>query len=626
MVSYNPPRQTATQSREFNLVNSFKLGYRNREDVTNLPPGVLIKGSQNVLTNVSERIQIRKGYTVDGQESTVIAPILASFDWQTRGNDERHLRAGFLTVAGNDGKLQYRYVSGTGTVTWNDLLTGLSTVAYNFTTWWNSTESLRECLFVNGTSNIYRWNGAITPISARTTNTISKTGDTWADSGFYTTADKKIVINGTTYTYTGGETTTTLTGVTPDPSGEAIGSLAVQAVVTTANSAMSGITATFKNGVISTLNNQVFVGSLTSSVVYISKITSYTDFTSSTPRQAGEGAALILDANVVAFRPQEDYMYVSAGKDFWYNVSFETQTSTVGVTYQQVNALRLKTGKMQGAISQAGVSQMKNNIIMITNETTIDILGRIEQYFGTPMTKNLSDSIKLDIDAYDFTDASIAYHRYYIYVAIPKDNKVIIYNLATGSWESPQVLPISRFYIVDGDLYGHSYATSESYKLFEGYADRVYPGFSGHPIDATAKFSYQNFGTRSSYKRANSFYIEGYISGNANLIAELTYELDGCATTKVFNVSGSDTQIVCIPPAQGSLGIHSLGKIKLGGDNADTIQDLPPKFRVEKTFTNTSFFEVSPSFSVLGTDNRFELLAFGLNVTLSSEEPVKIRQ
>ena len=633
MTAISPNKQTSTKSDGFTIVNNFKLGYRNREDITNLPPGVLIVGSKNVMTNVSERIQVRKGYELDGDVSSTAAAILASFDWLTRGNDEKHLRAGFLTSAGNDGKLQYRYVdSSTGAVTWRDLTTGLTTVAYNFTTFWNTTESLRECLFVNGTSNIYRWNGAVTTLSSTggsgpSSYTITKTGtDTWLDSGFYSSANKSIVINGTTYTYTGGENTTTLTGVSPNPTAEAAGSVIHQAVVTTANSSMTTITATFKNGLISTLNNQVFVGSLTSSVLWISKVNSYTDYSASTPRQSGEGASLILDDNLVALVPQESYMYVSAGRDLWYNVNFSLQTSTVGTTYEQVNAQKLKTGRQQGAFSQACASHMKNNIIVVTKETTIDLIGRLENYFGTPQTKNISDSIKLDVDSYNFDDASIFYHRFYIYVAVPKEGIVLVFNLATNSWESPQTLPISRFYIVEGDLYGHSYNTSESYKLFTGYADRVYTGFEGYPIDAVASFSYQNFGSRTDYKRANALYMEGYVNQNTIINCTLTYELDGCATVRTFDINGSDTQIVCIPPVSGSLGKESLGKSKLGGAGFSSLTGLPPKFRVQKTFTNTDFFESSLSLSIRGADQRFELLSFGLNVTMSPQEPVQIKQ
>ena len=622
-------RLSRAKAKEYPVVSNFKYGYRNREDITNLPAGVLIVGSQNVLTNVSDRIQIRQGYALDGPTSVVIAPILASFDWQTRGNSEVHLRVGFLTSAGNDGKLQYRYVDSTGAVTWRDLLTSLTSVSYNFTTFWNTTESLRECLFVNGTSNIYRWNGAVTTYASSTTNTITKQGtDTWLDAGFYAAGNKKIVIKGTTYTYTGGESTTQLTGVTPDPTGAGIvaGDIVHQLPITTANSAMTGITSTFKNGLISTLNNQIFVGSLTSSVLWISKVNSYTDYSSSTPRQTGEGASLILDANLVALKPQENYMYVSAGTNLWYNVGFSLQTSAVGVTYEQVDAKPLKTGNRQGAISQAFVSHMKNNIIVATNETTIDMLGRMENYFETPQQKNISDSIKLDIDSYDFTDGSIYYYRYYILVAIPKEGIVRIYNLATNSWEAPQTLPISRFYVVNGQLYGHSYNTSESYQMFTGYADRVYSGFSGQPIAATASFSYQNYGSRTTLKKANGFYLEGYINGNTTLTGQITYELDGCATVKNFTVSGSDKQIVCIPNTQGNFGKEALGKIKLGGTNLNSLTGLPPKFRAIETFPSTNFFECSLSFSILGVDQRFELLAFGINAGGALEEPVFIKQ
>ncbi len=63
-------RRIATAKvREFALTDQFGLGYRNREDKTKLPPGVLIEGSQNVLTDVFNRVGITKGYTLDGQSA-----------------------------------------------------------------------------------------------------------------------------------------------------------------------------------------------------------------------------------------------------------------------------------------------------------------------------------------------------------------------------------------------------------------------------------------------------------------------------------------------------------------------------------------------------------------------------
>jgi hypothetical protein len=556
---------------------------------------------------------------------------LSSFDWQTRGNGEVHLRVGFITSAANDGVMQYRYVDPTtGAVTWRDLLTGLTTVNYNFTTFWNTTESLRVALFVNGTSNIYEWNGAVTELLSATAATLTKAGDTWLDSGFYSTGTRSVVINGTVYTYTGGENTNTLTGVTPSPAAEPVGSVVHQSVRTTANSAMTGITATFKNGLIGTLNNQIFLGSLTSSVMWLSAVNSYTNYSSSATRQVGEGGSLILDQNLVAFNVQgsdkDATMYVSAGTDYWYKIVFTDLVTVVGVSGQTLGAVPIKTGKRQGAKSQAMVSSMKNNTIAVSNEPTIDLMGVIENYFTEIQTANLSDPIKLDVDSYDFTDGSIFYFKYNIYVAVPAEGLVLVYNLATESWEAPQILPISRFYIVDGELYGHSYQTSESYKLFTGYADRVYPGFVGHPIQAKWVFSYQNYGVRDRLKSANYLYVEGYINQNTIVDVTLTYELDGCATTRTFEIDGADRAIVCIPPSVGALGKQSLGKQKLGGAGVTSIQNLPPKVRVEKSFNNKDFFESSVTFEVFGTDNRFELLAFGLNAKPSTQDPVSIRQ
>lgn len=706
--SYGTARKLgAAKAREFSLVSNFKYGYHNLEDVTNLPPGVLIEGSQNVQTNVNERIQIRQGYALDGSTSSVNAPILSSFDFFANAG-ERHLRAGNLTAAGNDGKLQYRYVDASNVVTWRDLVTAATSVNYNFCTFWNLTESTREVLFVNGQSQIQSWNGAIAIISStdntaghiavlNATPTVAGTGYTVGDvltittggtggtatvtsvsggtvtgvvlttvgsgyttgtgkvttggtgtgatlnittvatgqivisgttsvalQGFYLTTNLNLVINGTTYAYTNVVGNSFL-GV--NATAQANGSIIIQAVVTTLNANITGLlNATFANGLIANLNNQIYLGALNSSVFYISKVGSYVDYSFSSPRVTGEGWHQTLDGNIVAFEPQENFMYISAGKDFWYNVDFQIQTSTVGVTYEQVNALPLTTGRQQGAISQAFVSHMKNDIIVVTNEPTIDTFGRIESSLATPQQTNISDPIKLDVDSYDFTDGCIFYFKYYIYVAVPKEGLVLSYSLNTKSWDAPQTLPISRFYIVSGQLYGHSYNTSESYKLFTGYADRVYPGFKGFPIDVKAKFSYQNFGTRYAYKRATAFYIEGYISANTTLMCAITYELDGCKTVKTFDVVGSDTQIVCIPVDIGSLGKSSLGKEKLGGSGSTSIQNLPPKFRVEKTFNNTNFFECSFSFEILGVNQQFQLLAFGLNEGISSEEPIFIRQ
>ncbi len=193
-----------------------------------------------------------------------------------------------------------------------------------------------------------------------------------------------------------------------------------------------------------------------------------------------------------------------------------------------------------------------------------------------------------------------------------------MYSLATKSWEAPQTMPITRFYTVNGNLYGHSYNSNESYQLFTGYSDRATSLGSGAPYKVIANFSYQNFGTRTYQKNANQFYIEGYISGNTTLNCIINYEQDGNLTTQTFNVLGDDITVVGVSDLNNSLGKYPLGEQPGGNALSVSLTGLPPKFRVIKTFPRFDFYECQFSFSILGTDQNFQLLAFGMNTASSS--------
>lgn len=633
MATQKKPKGAAVSggSSNFSIVSSFPYGYRNREDITNLPAGVLIVGSQNVLTDVSGRVGITKGYTLDGSSSTTLAPILASYDYQMHTGETRHLRAGFLTSAGNDGKLQYRYVASDGTVTWRDLMTSLTSVSFNFTDYWNNTDFESNLLFVNGTSNIYSWTGGITTYASSTVNTITKQGtETWGELGFSPTGS--VVINGITYAYTGGTGTTTLTGVTPDPTGggHVAGDIVHQAVVTTANSSMTGIPSTLANSLITTLKNQVYVGSLVNNQVYVSKVNNYTNYSFTSPvRIVGEGAILTLDGTPTAFIPQENTVYISAGTDQWYEVTF---TLSSDLQSEALTVSRLKTSSQQATQSQALTSKIRNNIVFVSNEPVISSFGRITDVVLTPQVSDLSFSIINDMVNYDFTDGCIFYWRNYALVAIPKNSVIRIYNMTNPQdvnasdvanpkyyWEAPLTIPISRFSIIDGDLYGHSYLTSESYKMFTGY------NFNSHPIDARAVFSYQQFDKIADTKSQNEFYVEGYISSNCTLTTGFNYELDGFAGQTSYDLEGTDTQVIQIQNSNASLGKTSLGKNPLGGDIAQT-DALPPKFRVIWTFPRIPYFEFSPSFSSVGTDFNWSILRFGPQASLTTEGQNNIKK
>lgn len=628
--------------REIQIVDKFDKGYRNREDITNLPPGVLVVGSQNVLLNTASRFQIRQGYAVDGAPSSVNAPILASYEWNSKYNGKRFVRFGNLTSAGSNGKLEFRNTTVSGNVVWSSLATGIANAGMNFTNFWlgsistggvMSGEQLRVMLYVNGDSYVNEWNGAYDFVSSVGSSSVVMANPI-NTTGWYTgtAAKQKILGNGVTFTYT-ASSGNTFQNVTPNPTGTlGSGTTVTQAVFSSlATGFTSGPPASFKLDLISTLLNQVFLGSLTSPTFYMSKTNDYTNYSQSSPRIPADGAFATLDDNLVAFIPQEDVMYISAGKDYWYNTML-TQASTYNGTgataliTETFQVKLLKTNNLQATQSQALVNNKGNQVIMVQNEPAFELLGRVEDIFGTPQTSNLSNPIKNDFDSYDFTGGSVYSWRTYLLITVPTLGITRIYNLFTKAWEAPQTLPLTSFYTVGSQLYGHSSLTSESYQLFTGYADRVINGASGAPIPAIASFSYQNYGTRTTQKNANEFYIEGYINANTILTGELNNDIDGCETTQTFTVSGDDTAVVCIPMDESSFGKESLGKEKFGGDRAVNPTGLPPKFRVIKTFNRVNFYEQQFSFSISGINQRFELIAFGTNAAPADDTNAPIKQ
>src|SRR3990167_434435 len=460
------PKQAQKSGNEFEVISKFNFGYRNREDRTNLPPQTLVVGSQNVLTNVSGRFGSRQGYTLDGAADTSNAPILSSFDWPTHTNQVRHLRAGFLTSAANDGKLQYRYVASDGTVTWRDLKTAQTSTYFNFTDYWDSTNSQAYLLWVNGASTITERTGGITTVLSVTTNTITTVGtSTWAELGFYSAGNHSVVINGASYAYTGGHGTTTLTGVTPDPlaAGVVAGDIVHQLPEAWSNTA--GLPATFDNQLIANLRNQIYIGSLTNQSVYVSKVNNYKDYAFAVPRVVGEGAIVTLDGTPKALVPQEDRMYMSGGMDLWYETKF---TLSSDLTKESFEISLLKTAPQQASQTQGLTAKMKNNVIFVSNDVAIDSMGREDNIFATPNIRDLSYPIVNDVSTLDFTDGQIIYFKKQIYVSAPASSNVFVYNMTSDAdqyWEAPQVLPIGRFSIIDGELYGHSYQTSETYKF-----------------------------------------------------------------------------------------------------------------------------------------------------------------
>ena len=609
-------------AKDYKIIRRFR-GYFTKIDKTAAPVGVLVSPSQNVLINDEEKIATRAGYTRDGAANDSINPVESHYDWKTQRGAERNLR-------GYDDELEVRFVNAAGTISWNRLTDSWSDVDFVFTKWWDTTEDLELLLFVVGDSNIYEWSGGMAEISSVTSNTITKKGTpTWSQEGFYTARNRSIIIRGVTYAYTGGETTTALTGVTPDPTAQGAnepvdGDVVVQATVTNSNQPASNL----ENDFIKTLDNQVFVGSVITNEIFVSTNTSFTTYTFSSPRVPGDGALLALDSKGKGLAVLQRNMIIFAGEDDVYKTNFE-QLDVGGILSETLNVKKLKTGTKQGAFSHDLIMEFGIGLAYISNEPALRILESAED-LENPILKSWSNNIKPDFDAETFTDGNIRFHRNRIYISAPANAKVYILemkevvNQDTGEvqlkifWQTPQILPFRRLATIGADLYGHSAQVPETYKAFDDTDD------NGNAFTARAAFAYRNFGKRALLKDFDEYFNEGYISANTQLTARINYEFEGSEQQLEHIIDGSDSQIIFESLISAAFGDNPMGDAPMGFFPAETSQ--LPKFRRIIELPPIPFHEYQMVFETTGQDEQWEILAQGPAARLSKLQPTSIKK
>jgi len=586
-------------------------GYFNKRDKTMLSEKALIVGSKNVIINDGDKVETRKGFTLDGQAKTVNRAVNGFYDWDS--NRGLFVMRSFLGENDNEGKLQVRQTASNGDVTYYDVKTGLTNTDFEFSTWWSTTENQDLLLFVDGTNTLRMWSGGIAFVSSNTSTAITKTGTTtWKESGFLNTANKSVTINGVDYTYTEGETTTTLTGLLGLPTFTA-GQVVTQTVVS--HTSIATLPTGYTFDVIYNENNHIYLGSSVSREVYVSKSTAYNDFAYTSPvRLPTEGWKMTFDSYVTGFIQDGEFMRISGGFSNNYRVSRNMTSDGTGETFK---ITKIPNGSGQAPVSSRGIIPVKNGIVYITNDKTIDWVNSLTQ-LNTPSTLPISDPIKNDLDNYDFTNVSGKFYSNSLFVTFPVENIVLIYDFDKSLWQPPQTIPVSGFSVIDGNLYGHSNNCNETYKLFDGYND------NGLAIEHVASYAYRNYGTRTDYKEYDEYYTEAYMNSVSELEIEHNYEIDGAESSTTKNLSGADEGLKFSASQVGGLGSNPLGNSPLGGTSEEDV-DLN-KYRVIHDLLAVNFFEHNVTFKsdVLGA--RWQIVSHGGNVRPSTAQPTFIKR
>lgn len=609
--------------QKFQTINKF-TEYNTAYNQDNAPENILVTGSKNcVIDGRNGKVRSRPGYSRLGAANTAETPTRNAKTWNTSKGTHLPLR-----MYDDEWEVYLETVDTIVINAWTRFSNSMSTTAIpRWDYWYDSTEGIDLAIFVQADANLYEWNGAVAVVGSIPDGThITKAGtSTWAQNRFYTTRNKTMVCvrTGTVYTYTAGESGTNLT--VSDSTGLVAGDILVQSVLTQSNKPASGRI----NHTIGTHENQIFVGSELDEVIYISKNTSYFDFTYSAPRISGEGGLLTLTDPCRGFGHLANDMIVFVGTSSAFKTIY--QSITVGSTLtESLTALPLKIGVNQGAFNQECIVQVGNGLIYLTNEPAIIQLESAVNA-TEPILHSLSNPIKPDFDAEDFTNACAIWYKNSYWISAWTNGHTYILEFiedADGNvrkfWQPPQVLPIRAFSIIDDVITGHSNAVPESYTLLDGLSDTASDD-SKFPIPVVMKFAYRTFKDRANLKSFDEFYVEGEITQNTNdALLDINYDFGGHTQTIEKTIDGSDEDIL-----EENIGASSLAQESLGTDSLAGLLNPPSdarKFRVIFEIAREDFHEMQAIVSVDEADRYIAILSMGPNATMSTRRDIAIHK
>lgn len=620
---------------EFQLVGALDnrpfLGYDSAHDKTSISPQWMIRGSKNMQKKLSGTLAARVGLKLRGAVDSTLAKVDSSFEWNSWDGTVRPVRI-------SNGNLQVESdVVTSGTPVWYTLLSSLSKTRWVFDTWWdnagtNNGQAKKDVLLmVDGTSTLRNWSGGIALFVSATSNTVVL-DRTVAVAGF-DTAGSIILSDGSTATYS-GVSGSTLTGVSVDFSAKAVNTVVLQ--VPTSNSTQPA--STLLNDFVRVINNHVYVGSYTSRLVYVSKISTYLDYTQSVPRIPGDGELLTLDNNAKGIGIKDGNAWISAGTSDWYVITFSQ--ITVGTTLsEQTKVSKQPTSTLSGALGHEFIDMDGNNIIALCQDQQLRRIGLYTDQFEVKYPI-LSLAVQSELVDETFTTGHLRVIGNIVHITAPNNGRD--YMLETRQqtnnlgqiteerfWHPPQIRNISRFAVISGVKYGHSNTYPQIYRVDDTnqwHDDSPSATTMGVPYDCVVRLAYSQEGRRQGKNTFDKEYVEGYITQGTKLYGNIYFDYQGATSLLNLDLNSTGDISTFSGNAAPSLGDSSLGDNPLGDGLTieSNDQELLAKFRIIKGVALTDSFEYALELYTQDLDSRWEVVAIGVNATLSEADPIEI--
>lgn len=451
-------------------------------------------------------------------------------------------------------------------------------------------------------------------------------------TGFiYTNYTKVLTINGTLYAYTGGETTTTLTGVFPDPSAIPVDTVVLQAVVTYPNTPASGFNADF----LKVINNQVYVGSYTSVLIYMSQDTNFANFTVPSPQIAGSPGLFTLDSTAKGIGVRQGNASIGFGSNGWAVISFSLVSNNNIIT--RVNKIDIKPVAInQAPLAHEFIDNVGDNLIYLAQDHQVRSFGDFNNLFvaGYP---SLSQDVATELSQETFTGGGLRCIGEFIYVTAPGSGKTYLrqerttvdFNgniVAERLWHSPFIWNITRIDVINNVIVGFSNVNPQIYQLWgtnQWHDDS--PSDEPLPYSCVLAFGYRTHKNRADLLSFDKYFSEGYIAEGTPLNLLINYNYDGVTNQAITIVNSTDRPVYTFSSTTTSeQGTGSLGDSPLGdnplGDVISSDLTLIPKFKNINSLALINNFEYQPVFYSDTADARWEILAVGDNETTSEQQ------
>ena len=582
------------------IIRDFK-GYQEGRDITKITPDFFAYPTQNVL------VYKGKAYKRPGTEALGAigsnGKVHGEYVW-------KDAQPGAISVRTSGQKVQAWLEPFKAGMGWTDIYTALdaNTKRVRFATWVDSNGSTvhTRLFFVDGSVNLYQWNGAIGVVDSVVSNTITLVSGKTAESlGFDdgSTTNRTIIVNGTEYVYNNNPTGQDLV-CTTTPSGVQPGDLVI-AKPTVSTTTLN----TFPKDHIYEYKNHVVLGNLESGQLYFSHIATYPlDYTVPVPasRTAATAFFATLDGNVTAMAERKNDFWVST-EDDWFKF---TKLDTKNAYDLYVEVEKNETTERNGALPFC-VTNFKGDTMFIAQDKTLQMITDTD-LIQEDAINLLSDDIALLLARLDLEEARLTAHERYIYIIAPQNATVVMYDTVDNYWQPPQIIGVSMLSVIEGELCGHSNATDTSFKMFKGRQDL---GIDFQAVFATGYITMDN---EFIYKQFSKSAIAGRTTASAKITWETLYEIEGSRESLIRSIDASKIKLFdgnTLTP----FGSVPFGSVPWAGAALEDNSDVK-RFFLFDGGTAKPFFEYRPVITVTGENAAFELTAYMVEEAAASRK------